>query len=246
MHEAIEQLYSVFAPCHLGNDFAGCPCCVTPRQSAALAAKPLRQLTTKDLEHYATKAITTWGNVRHFKHFLPRLLELSSEQESGDSRLWEGVFERLGYANWESWPPAEQTAVKEFLLHLWKHYLNLPVYGCLGADVPDLLCFLGCACSSIKPFLETWLHTKTPSAAASLAALIYTNSAQLIKKGRFEYAYWSPTDQPHRELIEWLQSDAVLNYMTWGDKVISSGAPADYFGYALPQLQAIRIALRKL
>ncbi|WP_425618841.1 hypothetical protein NA78x_002557 [Anatilimnocola sp. NA78] len=244
MQESIAQLYSVFAPYHLGNDFAGCPCCVTPRQSAALAAKPLRHLTAEDVEHYATKAMTTWGNVRHFKHFLPRLLELCREHEPGNSRLWEGVFERLGSAHWESWPPIEQAAVEEYLQQLWKHRLNEPVYGCSTADAPELLCFLACACTSVQRFLDDWLHTRKPDAARALAALVYENSASLIKKRQLAEAFWNVQGEPHREVIAWLQSDAVLNYLTWGSKIICNDDPATDFNYALPQLQAIRAALK--
>ena len=42
-------------------------------------SKPLKKLTQDDLPRDTGKAMTIWGNSRNFKHFLPRILELTTE-----------------------------------------------------------------------------------------------------------------------------------------------------------------------
>ncbi|MEM8677684.1 MAG: hypothetical protein AAGF83_28070, partial [Cyanobacteria bacterium P01_G01_bin.67] len=78
LKQAIADLYEVFEPYHLNSHIVGCPCCVTDDDQKSIRSKILRQLTAEDLNHYAFNAIFTWGEIDDFKHFLPRLLELTA------------------------------------------------------------------------------------------------------------------------------------------------------------------------
>ena len=97
MHPATAKLYKVFKPHRLGNDFVGCEHWVTTEDSAALASKPMRQLSVADLKRFAFKAMSTWGTVRHFKHFLPRMLELLLDNFT-DFDFPEVLIRKLNYA----------------------------------------------------------------------------------------------------------------------------------------------------
>jgi hypothetical protein len=59
--------------------------------------------------------MTTWGDVNHFKHFLPRVFELVWELGVDLST----IFGKLEYASWRTWPVAEQAAVRQFLRAFW-------------------------------------------------------------------------------------------------------------------------------
>ena len=89
LRKAIADLYNVFEDYHLDSHVEGCPCCVTKDDKKLIEAKVLRELTADDLNHFAFNAMTTWGTVKDFKHFLPRLLELLAFDKrfmwSGDS-----------------------------------------------------------------------------------------------------------------------------------------------------------------
>jgi hypothetical protein len=90
---------------------------VSASNKAEVTHRALRELTQDDLGLYAGKAMTTWGTVEDFKHFLPRLFELTAAFQA----LYEEyvVLNKLDYGQWRSWPPAEIAAVERYLLALW-------------------------------------------------------------------------------------------------------------------------------
>jgi len=76
LKKAIADLYSVFKDYRLDSHVEGCPCCVTKNDKQLIEAKVLTELSPDDLNRFAFKAMTTWGTVEDFKHFLPRQREL--------------------------------------------------------------------------------------------------------------------------------------------------------------------------
>lgn len=238
MRDAIDNLYATFAHCRIGDDFTGCDCCVGPEHSAKLAAPPLRELTYEDLERYSRKAISTWGNVRHFKHFLPRLLELSIEHRDDFLDL-AVVFGKLKYAQFDSWPQRECDAVNWFFDEYWQYQLDDTIVGAFEDSIDTVLCSLANALSSVQRFLDAWIAKRTDNAKRHLAAFILNNDDTLVKKGRLSNAFWDTTGQPHTEVVNWLQSDAVYRFIRGTDDPVL----VDDFAYVWPQLMAIRSAL---
>lgn len=119
LHNAIEHLYNTFSVYPLRLTMEGCPCCVSGTDKAHIHSKPLRDLDGNDLSRYAFKAITTWGNTRDFKHYLPRIFELLAT-----THLLTDTFVVLGkleYAQWQEWPGEEKRAVTGFLLAWWSN-----------------------------------------------------------------------------------------------------------------------------
>lgn len=110
----IEDLYGAFSEYPLRRHVEGCPCgCIPPGAEAKLHRRPLREMEPDDLERYAYKAMTTWGDVDDFRHFLPRLLELLVHRRLiVDTEI---VLGKLTYGYWEAWPTREQEAVSSFL-----------------------------------------------------------------------------------------------------------------------------------
>jgi len=51
----------------------GCPCCVSNEDKEKLHTKELRLLEESDISRYAFRALTTWGDIDDFKHYLPRI-----------------------------------------------------------------------------------------------------------------------------------------------------------------------------
>src|SRR5262245_27451164 len=114
MKQEISELYRVFKPYRLGPDFVGCSHCVDPADSDRLANTELHGLTLADLDSYSFNAMTTWGDAKHFKHFLPRLFEIAST-DFNDFLSLEVLFGKLEYGKWYEWPEVEQDAVNDFL-----------------------------------------------------------------------------------------------------------------------------------
>lgn len=122
LKNSIENLYSVFSKYEIWSFIEGCPCCVSDRDKEKIHSKELRELEEEDLSRYAFKAMTTWGNVDDFKHFLPRILELCIDHDLGIQPF--GIFGKLKYGKWEIWNYVEKEAVITFLLEWWKYFLE--------------------------------------------------------------------------------------------------------------------------
>ncbi|MDI9309761.1 MAG: hypothetical protein QM535_06065 [Limnohabitans sp.] len=123
---SIENLYEFFSVYPLGSEITGCPCCVSNTDKEKIHSKPLKELEGEDLDRYAFKAMTTWGNVEDFKHFLPRIFELlSTGNLLVDTFI---VLGKLEYAKWTTWKETEQEVIKVFLLEWWTDMSNNRTY----------------------------------------------------------------------------------------------------------------------
>jgi hypothetical protein len=148
LRDAVERLYVVFAPYPLG-EVQGCPCCVSWSDQSDLRARPLPALTRKQLQHYSDKAMTTWGGVEDFKHFLPRLLELLVE----DSFF--GGLETFAYkldrADFAYWPLEERQAIEACCRAWWRTLLaTFPTWDRLET----YLALFAHVLNDIRPLLE--------------------------------------------------------------------------------------------
>jgi hypothetical protein len=141
---AVDNLYVTFEPYPLHPDTGPCSCCHNPIDEQKLHGKPLRNLTIKDLEKYAFDALLTWGDVKDFKHFLPRIFELAVLHHDTDTFVDpEVICGKLRYGDWRSWPEPEQQSIDNFLQILWssllKSNLNLFAAGLLKTGFVVLL-----------------------------------------------------------------------------------------------------------
>ncbi|AKF06222.1 hypothetical protein [Sandaracinus amylolyticus] len=124
LRDAIEQLYRVFARYPRPRAVEGCPCCVTDADRARLHRAPLRDLRAEDLSRYAFKALSTWGDARDFRHFLPRILEIVCDAHD-DLRVDDQiVLGKLRHADWTCWPRDEQDAITRWLDAWWLDVLT--------------------------------------------------------------------------------------------------------------------------
>ncbi len=115
----LEKLYSCFSNYTTVN-MQACTCgCISDEQIRRLNAKPLRVLSLDDLGFYHHKAMTTWGDVPHYKHFLPRILELYVSKRDNPQFGLEEITCKLNEAAWTEWPEEERNTIKEFMLSDW-------------------------------------------------------------------------------------------------------------------------------
>src|SRR5687768_13278272 len=105
LKNSIENLYKSFSKYPLKEQIKGCPCCVGKQENRVLHSKTLRELSGEDLSFYGFKALTTFGDVEDFKHFLPRLFEITVEDDFAyDTAI---LFGKLKYADWQNWDEKE-------------------------------------------------------------------------------------------------------------------------------------------
>ena len=119
---AIKELYQTFSIYLLKGNIEGCPCCVSNSDKSNLHSKPLKNLIGEDLSRFTFKAMSIFGDVDDFKHFLPRILELSVNDELEVDEFI--VFGKLDYGKWNDWPINEQESTRELLLQWWCLQVN--------------------------------------------------------------------------------------------------------------------------
>jgi hypothetical protein len=119
----IDELYAAFQCYPLQDKIDGCPHCELDKSEKSLHGRSLRELTWSDFGVYPFKAMTTFGDVNDFKHFLPRLLELYVTAHAGSFYGVEILFEKLQYAHWETWPASEIKAVRNYV-QAWYQMLD--------------------------------------------------------------------------------------------------------------------------
>ena len=111
----IKRLYEAFAPYSATpQTMVGCSCCVSEADIAALFSAPLSQIPAKKVSLYSRKATTTWGNEREWKHFLPRLCELSLQEELD----FDWIGNKFSLVEWRAWPGEEVDVLHDFFNEL--------------------------------------------------------------------------------------------------------------------------------
>jgi len=197
--ETIQTLFRVFQPYSIGGRVKGCPCCVDPDEELELAQVPLHVMTFDGiLSRYFMAAMTTWGTVSDFKHFLPRICSLI--YRSGSSDVWL-LRDKLAYAGFLEWPDAEKQAVVDFAVHATQQQLmNVSLYTI--QQWIELCQLLGI---QLCPLFEPLLESPSPQAASVLShfVLIAGSAAQGQRRMGFGVLYgWLLTDRVAELLLE--------------------------------------------
>lgn len=162
--DAIAALYSTFSR-YRADDLS---CCDFPDDlplNLRLRSARLEQLSPSDLHLYAWKAMTTWGTVGNFKHFLPRLFELLAQDGHIDQDDPEVLLGKLAYGHWQTWPARERAAVEGYLWALWRHLRQTHPYD-LSAD--RFLGGIGNCVDDLMPWLADWETDPDASFASAL------------------------------------------------------------------------------
>lgn len=203
---AIDGLYQAFSSYSRREKIEACSHCVSEEEQAELARVALRELSCEQLTSYASEAMTTWGGIEDYKHFLPRILELAATPE-GDRWLgtdFQSIAWKLEYAEWRSWPKPEQVAVTDYCQALWELVLSRdPQYGSFRAT--ELLPGITRVVKDVTPFLHAWETNGSLSSLLQLADFIDSNWAEI--QNRDLKALW--LDAPDREVVmRWIQDPA--------------------------------------
>jgi hypothetical protein len=161
LRTAVENAYDVFAsprPSHIDD----CPHC--QHNFSKLLDVGLRSLAGNDLSWYAGSVFYTCGAAADFRHFLPRLLELSLSTESTiDPQI---VLSKLPLAKWDHWPAKEREAICSVVAAALAELAEDPDDRCLRVD--DVLCAAYLAGIDLGPLFE--IVAAKPAAICALYA----------------------------------------------------------------------------
>lgn len=198
--KAIEDLYQVFSKYPL-TALDGCPYCVTKDDKCLLTVKLLKNLTEDDLGRYSGKAITTWGTVEDFKHFLPRIYELVAEYNSPYEEFV--IFNKLKYGEWQNWPEVETQALKAYFRALWKFVLEGE-----EAYFQDYFIAIASIYTEFEELLFDWEKFESIVAVEILAAEIFRHNEALFSNTYFKGAFFTSIEYSKRFRV-WTRSPRV-------------------------------------
>jgi hypothetical protein len=152
VRDTIEDLYRAYAPVPLDPGVGYCDHCVAPEQVAALHAEPLRKIRAETIAKLLAKGVSTWGDERYFRHFLPRLLELTA---SGDLAVYsvETYLPSKLARCLAAGTPDERAAVDRFLNTWWADTLARYPAPVEAATVYKMITAAGWPGT---PLLEAW------------------------------------------------------------------------------------------
>ncbi|WP_035566960.1 hypothetical protein [Hymenobacter sp. IS2118] len=211
LHEATEQLYRAFAKYPSNPEMNISPYFQDQLApwNQLVASKPLRGLSIDDLENYSFRAMTTWGDVQDFKHFLPRIFELLAELPNDMNGLDEWVtLDKLNYGNYKSWPKNEQGVVHRFLIAFWQKLLLEPS-DAINAYFDNCFPAIANVYPDFNQLLQFWTTTDNQHASRRLADFVCGFEEEVLKKQVLP----GYEVMPHQGklFLMWLRSPAVLD-----------------------------------
>ncbi|WP_343517950.1 hypothetical protein [Sphingomonas sp.] len=206
LRDAIEHSYIVFA---------GMPC---PRELEtsrlrngneilrALTSAPLRELGGGQIGPYSGWAITTVGNDRDYRHFLPRIFELAVTNP-----VWLGteppvIASRLKMATWGTWPADQQSAVLRFFhaafdAMIERHPDQWP------SEAAEWFCGIATLGEPVTPPFERWRSSTSANAALNMASFIISELKHLCKHGEVMRSFWEEVSEDARREVAKLLLD---------------------------------------
>lgn len=199
LHSAIEQVYAEFRG-PKPRAIEGCPCCTDPTEVCVLLAKPLRDLTSRELSNYGASLFLTMGDKQDFNYFLPRLLDVATTEDWWPSP--QVLLGKLELVHWKRWPERQQAAVKR-VVDIW--YADcLDADRLDGADIDALLCGIGAAGLPLVEYLN--VLTNRPD---ELQAFFDIHAHAFFKKKRLGDGFWKDFPNAEQAVLNFFNSNVV-------------------------------------
>ena len=206
LNTAIKNLYHVFSRYPGKSDMDGSPVYSDlAKWNQALFAKPLRELTEDDLSKFVGSVMLTWGDVDDFKHFLPRIFELTAQYPPYD--VW-FTFDKLNVAEWNKWTEEEQNPVKEYLLALWDNLLQ-DESKAAEWEFQDYFSSIANFYPDFTEIIAIWKDNKGKPSIKHLANFIFKERENLFDKGCINGMYKKKENVA--ELTTWLLSSEAID-----------------------------------
>lgn len=236
--DSVENLYRVFAVYPRRKHVEGCPCCVNEEDRHVLETKSLRLLSSNDLGRYAFKAMTTWGDVDDFRHFLPRIFELLAGPD-GIGYDAEVILGKLALGGWKQWPDQEQAAVRDYCHAVWNEIL----LGSASLLNPEgWLCGLGCAGEDLTRYLDAWADSQSEIAYEHLAEFIDSNQQSLNKHRRLTNSFWHNAPEAMERVCNWLVASKTHTTL---ERIYLENTPTSYGPALARAIQHLETLLAK-
>ncbi len=200
--KAIEAAYAAFASYPRPKRMPGASNRDPEEILADIAETPLRDLTPAQIAFYARSAITTVGDGRDYKHFLPRILELTILEPSWPGPEKQVTAGKIVMADWANWPDGERRPVLAAFSEALRDSFSDPPD--ILSDAPAWVCTLAILNADMEPLLDE-LSERTDSNALLHLAHLVRELPQLTSETRDEQVWWQDVAPEVRASIaSWL------------------------------------------
>jgi hypothetical protein len=195
LDNVIAAAYRVFGAYQRRPHIDACLHCVDAEDQARLRRAPLRALSAADLDLYAFKAMTTWGDAVDYRHFLPRILELAA---GTDGRAHPGldletIADKLSYAGVPAWPAPEQAVLVAYADAWWAMVLAAePEQHSAAHDLAALARMV----PAPSTLLDRWRVDASRTAALQLADFVRVHWPDVIRHGTLRGSWASHPAEP--------------------------------------------------
>ena len=195
---AINNLYQAFADVPLPDRIDGCPCCIDEKGIETLLSSPLRELTPDDLSSYAASAFLTVGDVGDYLYFLPRIIEVSIQDEWWwpDLEITARAIRDSGH---DSWSQARRNALESVLKTFLIRLIDTETF----SQIDSLMCAIGMVDIDVHPYLA--IIGKHPRAVLEF----WEDNAGKLNEGKLGNPFWDPPNLRHDHIVKWFKSDKI-------------------------------------
>lgn len=203
LNDAIEAVYEAFSDVEKPEFVDGCPCCMTTDEYDALTAKPLRELSSEELNEYSGSALFTMGSEADYQYFVPRILELTK----ADGAEWLNVVEitgnKLRMAGFDKWSEGKRSAIENLWLEVVRNYLesvtDSETAGWVSFEIDSWLAAATLIPISVVPIL-TEIET-SPDVVREL----YNMHFATIFQGKLDNPFLEEPSDGQAEVAAWLR-----------------------------------------
>ena len=178
LQAALVAAYAAFSHCRRPTSLDAAPTRDPVRILAELTARPLAELTADDLGGYMGWAMTTVGGVGDYKHFLPRILELSVLGSANDHMGGDPISlaRKMMYGAFPGWSADERAAIVTVFDAAWRQTLRAEPSGIAAEEWLRGLIQLA---EPIDGRLAAWLASDDLNAGMHLADAVY---AEILRR----------------------------------------------------------------
>lgn len=199
LRAAIEGVYDAFSEVEKPLGIDGCPCCMTPDEYETLTAKPLRELSSVELNEFAFDALLTMGSEDDYQYFLPRILE--------DDLEWDTSIEitanKMQMARFQQWNEKKKAAINNLWLTVIREVAttgsDLEPIGLILSDIDS---WLGAA--TLIPIPVSPL-TDVLDGFPDVVRTLYNDNFETLFQGRLDNAFLHEPSEGQTEIANWLR-----------------------------------------
>jgi hypothetical protein len=205
--EALERAYRAFAGIATPRYLRAPPYRNGEQILRTLTSKPLRALAVEELGPYSGWAMTTVGFADEYRHFLPRILELATSDQTYIGFEPAIIASKLKYAGWMDWPAEQQAAVRGVFEAAFRSGMGL--HPDQDESAGSWLCGWACLDLPVEGLLAAWRLSSSLHAALQLAWFVMTEADGAGAGGALSGSFWEEVDPALCQAVgAWLMSRA--------------------------------------